>query len=84
MATVLIGSGENSMKAQCMKAMKLAYPHGVGTAQQHRDIIRVYFIGWGDCLKAQGDTIALEEFVKVFGYIADLNWWPDNSWCWWT
>jgi hypothetical protein len=72
------------MKEQCMRALKMSYPDGVGTAQQHRDIIRVYAIGWGDSLKASGNLIALEAFRTEFAYIADPNWWPNETWAWWV
>ena len=72
------------MKEQLLHAMKLMYPNGVNSAQQHRDVIRVYVVAWGDALKYSGSLIALEAHKEECLKLSDPNWWPDNSWVWWV
>lgn len=66
-----------------MRAMRILYPEGVSTAQQHRDVILTYAKGWGDALQNSGSLIALEVFKSELQPMLVPGWMPDNSWCWW-
>lgn len=70
-------------KAQAMQSLAKAYPNGMSSAQQHRDVIRNYWCGWMDCLMNRGDKGELNKLCVEHARMADPNWWPDNSWVWW-
>lgn len=63
--------------------MRYMYPTGPGNAHQHRDLIKCYSMGWHDALMSVGDFEEAKAWLEEFKFLADLNWWPDNSWKWW-
>lgn len=71
------------MKAAFLKSMRYLYPDGPGSAQQHRDLVKCYSMGWCDSLVADGNSEAVDAWTREFKFLADLNWWPDASWKWW-
>ena len=70
------------MKAKFLEDMRFLWPNGVEDRGQHRDIIRVYAMGWGSALMATGDKAAVEKWVEEYAVIAAPGWWPDLSWEW--
>ena len=71
------------MKEAFLQSMRLIYPQGVDNAYQHRDVVRIYSMGWCDALMAADQKQAVAAWVEEFRPLADLNWWPDASWRWW-
>jgi hypothetical protein len=80
---VLLEESDDVMKESFLKSAKLMYPDGVSQAYQHRDLVRVYSIGWCDALVNSGDMERVRQWTEEFKPLADLNWWPDDSWKWW-
>lgn len=76
--------GKDKVKSACMQSMKIMYPKGIGTAQQHRDVILNYLVGWANGLQVNGHTMELEKFIEEVKFVRDPNWMPDISWVWWT
>ncbi len=72
-----------TMKESFLRAMKHVYPKGGVSPQQHRDLVRTYSMGWADALMSIEAKKDLEEWVLDHSGLADLNWWPDDSWKWW-
>ena len=71
------------MREAFRRDMRLMWPNGPASAHQHRDIVRVFAMGWCDALMAVGAKEAVEAFVREFASISDPNWWPGESWVWW-
>lgn len=72
-----------AMKRKFLEGMRLMYPEGNVSRIQHRDLIRVYAMGWCDCLAADENWAAVGEWTSEFAPLVDFNWWPDASWNWW-
>jgi hypothetical protein len=70
------------MKEACLTHLRISYPKGVDTAQQHRDIIRIFAIGYAAGMQATKGNITVELDTEL-KRLADMNWWPDESWVWW-
>lgn len=71
------------MRSKCLADMKLMWPHGPADREQHRDVIRIYAMGWCDALMAAGNKAAVEAWTREFAHIAEVSWFPDSSWQWW-
>lgn len=73
------------MKEAFINDMRNLWPEGLRPDEksQWRDIIRVYSMGWCSALISHGDKAKVADWIIEFRPIADLNWWPDNSWKWW-
>jgi hypothetical protein len=72
-----------TFKAMALQALRAAYPKGVGSAQQHRDTIRLYMCGWMDSLVFGSRGQEITDLLPEVRRISDPNWWPDESWVWW-
>jgi len=71
------------MKEQFLEDMRRLWPGGCVSAYQHRDLVRVFAMGWCDALMHAGAADEVLRWGEQFGAIADENWWPDQSWRWW-
>lgn len=72
------------MKQAFLSCMDHLYPDGLPSESSHqlRDLIRVFSMGWCESLIAQGLDDEVEKWTEEFKPIADLNWWPDDTWKW--
>lgn len=82
-----------AMKLSSKQTLRLIFPYEIPPIQ-HRDVIRIYTMGWLDSMKMMAETsITDKEKESVKGMvrecligleaIADLDWLPDDSWKWW-
>lgn len=71
------------MKAKFLECMKYMYPEGITNQHQHRDLIRVFGMGWLECLLATNQDQVASAWLEEWSPYVDLNWWPDESWQWW-
>ena len=69
------------LKERFKEDMRYVYPTGLDLPQQmhqFRDIVRVYLMGVTSAL-----MLSHQVHHADMALIADLNWWPDDSWKWW-
>jgi hypothetical protein len=80
-------------KAACLEALRHAVPDGCDNAQMHRNVIRLYAAGWGDCMAMlhKRGTVSESEWEEVkreLNVIQEPNWWPKrdggDGWSWWV
>lgn len=72
------------MKAAFLIAAQSMWPEGLaGQPRMHRDVIRVYSMGWLDAATAAESRHLTIDATVDRRQMADPNWWPDASWIWW-
>lgn len=73
-----------SLKAAFLDTAVKMYPQGLAEdPKQHRDVIRVYTMGWRDAVITAKDRGMVLDVASDCKRMADPNWWPDKSWRWW-
>lgn len=73
------------MKEAFKLSMRFMFPNGLNwqaDKYQWRDLIRVFSMGWCDALMHVDNKPAVKQWVDKYKGLADLNWWPDDSWRW--
>jgi hypothetical protein len=71
------------VKERFLKAMAFMYPDGVPWGgHQHRDLVRIFMMGYGEALMATGQDEEMAQFIFDWKHTADVNWWPDETWRW--
>ena len=71
------------MKEKFLDCMRHLYPTGTPENQHaHRDMIRVFAMGWIESLLAAGQEQLADAWLQEYTPMADLDWWPDESWSW--
>lgn len=63
--------------------MLLIYPDGVSNAKHHRDICKIYIMGYINALGSGGLNQHELEYLNILKFTTDFNWWPDKKWQWW-
>lgn len=51
--------------------------------QQHRDLIRIYMMGYVTAMHRFSTPDAIEQWKQVYLPTFDANWWPGPDWRWW-
>lgn len=65
-------------------SMRTMYPEGLNNPLQHRDVCRLYFMGYIDSLthgvkEAKHAAVLLHYFEQIHVE----TWMPTKLWCWW-
>lgn len=73
------------MKEAFLAAAVRMWPAGLADApRMHRDVVRVYSMGWLDAAIAVDARHVVIDATVDCKQMADPNWWPDPSWKWWS
>jgi hypothetical protein len=71
------------MKAKFRECMREIFPEGPPANQhQHRDMIRVFSMGWLESLLTTGQDQIADAWLQDYVPMAHVDWWPDESWRW--
>lgn len=75
----------NDIKKMFITSMKIVWRFGIGNnSYQHRDMIRIYFMGIMDILHRLNNKEEALKYIDDFELISQENWFPDDSWKWWS
>ena len=76
----------NVLKTKFKDDIRFMYPQGLDLPlqlKQFRDLVRVWLMGVVTSCMLTHRPQEVAEFQFDLAIIADVDWWPDNSWKWW-
>ena len=68
------------VQAAFLRSMKYLYPDGIENRQQHRDLVKVFLMGWIESAHKNGFEAG--DALAIAKQATDYNWWPGPSWNW--
>ena len=68
-------------QARFLQCMEFLYPDGLADKHQHRDLVKVFLMGWIEACHFTGENA--QDALAVAKQATDFNWWPNKSWEWW-
>lgn len=72
------------MKATFIHLIRQQYPDGIPSMEQHRDLIRVFYMGYVSALLRTSSTDVVKRFEEDYAEVREAKFVPDDSWKWWT
>ncbi len=64
--------------AAFLRCLEHLYPDGITNKHQHRDLLKVFLMGWIEAAHQNG--FEARDALAIAKQATDYNWWPDPSW----